>query len=411
MTRFWKLSAAGFAATAITFGPARMGFGLFLPELRSVFSISTQTAGLVSGLGFLGFFGGLIASQMMTNRRGPRLPIVTGLIAATAGLGIVATAPNLPVLVLGVLLAMSSAGFSWTPFNNAIHRTIEDGVRPVALSCVSTGTSLGVVAAGAAALSLSLGGVSWRLCWAGFAGVSAVALLANWLALGEEAKSPGPGGGQRWKDLLQPVAIPLLVIGVCYGITSAVYISFASDRIAQAGGLAGLPSNAAGGLVFLCYGLFGVLGLLTNKAKDALGLAWLVRLLLLASVVSLALIALVPTSWTGVIVSAGFQGINVMMMSAVLAFWSERLFPALPSQSFTAVLLAVAAGSVVGPAIAGVVSNAAGAAPMFLGTAGLALVTAVAIRARHIHERPDEASDASVAELSPGSRAGAVGSA
>ncbi|MEX0759970.1 MAG: MFS transporter, partial [Tistlia sp.] len=217
MTPFWKLSAAGFAATAITYGPARMGFGLFLPQFKSVFGISTQSAGFVSSLGFLGFFVGLLVSQVMTNRTGPRLSIVCGLVAATLGMGIVAAAPNLPVLSVGVLLAMSSAGFSWAPFNNVIHRKVEDGSRPAALSLVSTGTSLGIAAAGGAALLMSIGGISWRLCWATFAIASVVSLLGNWMALREVAGTPGPGVTQRWSLLLQPPAIPLLGIGLCYG--------------------------------------------------------------------------------------------------------------------------------------------------------------------------------------------------
>ncbi len=58
MTPFWKLSAAGFAATAITYGPVRMAFALFLPEFRSVFVLSIQQAGIVSSLGFFGFLSG-----------------------------------------------------------------------------------------------------------------------------------------------------------------------------------------------------------------------------------------------------------------------------------------------------------------------------------------------------------------
>lgn len=386
MTSFWKLSAAGFAATAMTFGPARMGFGLFLPEFRSVFSVSTQTAGVISSLGFFGFLAGLLVSQVATNRQGPRLPVAAGLAAATAGMAIVAAAPNLPVLALGVLLAMSSAGFSWTPFNNAVHRMIEEGPRPTALSLVSTGTSLGVAAAGAAALLMTLGGISWRLCWAAFAVVSAVALAGNWRALREVAGSPGPSPSQPWGALFCPAAIPLFGVGLCFGVTSTVFISFATDRVAAAGGVAGLPPNLAGAVVFMSYGVFGLLGLTTGRLKTLTGLPWLLRLLLLAAALSLALIALTPTSWPGVVVSAGLQGINVMMTSAVLAFWSDRLFPALPSQSFTAVLVAVAAGSVLGPAVAGFASDAFGAAPMFLGVAAIAAGTAAAFRDRHIQE-------------------------
>ncbi|ESR24541.1 MFS transporter [Lutibaculum baratangense] len=389
MTPFWKLSAAGFAATAITYGPARMGFGLFLPQFKSEFEISTQTGGLVSSLGFLGFFMGLLISQAMTNRRGPRLSIMAGLLAATVGMGAVAAAPNLAILSLGVLLAMSSAGFSWAPFNNVIHRKVEDGARPAALSLVSTGTALGIAAAGAAALLLGIGGISWRLCWAAFAIASALALLGNWMALREVAGTPQAGPAQQWRQLLQASAMPLLGIGLSYGVTSAIYISFAADRIAQAGGVSGLPASTSGSLVFICYGLFGLLGLLTGRLKEVLGLPWLLRLLMLSCALSLGLLALMPTSSVGVVASAGLQGIYVMMMSAVLAFWSERLFPALPSLSFTIVLLAVAAGSVLGPAAAGLASDALGGSPAFLGTAAIAAATAIAFRSRHIRERPE----------------------
>jgi hypothetical protein len=40
MTFYKSLSAAGFAATAISYGPARMGFGLFVPQLREAFGLS-----------------------------------------------------------------------------------------------------------------------------------------------------------------------------------------------------------------------------------------------------------------------------------------------------------------------------------------------------------------------------------
>lgn len=180
MRPVWKLSAAGFAATAITFGPARMGFGLFLTEFKSAFSMSTGIAGVVSGIGFFGFLLGLLIGYWMTSRWGPRLPVVSGLFAAVIGMGIVAAAPNVWVLASGVFLATSSAGFSWTPFNNAVHRLVEDRWHEVSLSIVSTGTSLGVAAAGATALIVSFSELSWRFGWAAFALAALLTLLANW---------------------------------------------------------------------------------------------------------------------------------------------------------------------------------------------------------------------------------------
>ena len=389
MKPLWKISAAGFAATAVTYGPARMGFGLFLPEFRSDFSISAGTVGLISGLGFLGFLLGLLVAYALTARGGPRLPVLVGLVAAALGMGIVASAPSLPILAIGVFLAMSSAGFSWAPFNDAVHDQVEDDLRPASLSAISTGTSLGIAAAGATALALSLGGASWRLAWAGFAGVSVIAALGNWAALRDAARSSTPTSLQGLRVLRKASAIPLYAIAFSFGITTAIYISFAADRIEQAGGVPGLPAGGAPAVLFIAYGIIGLLGLATSRIKAKTGLTWLLRLLLLASTLSLLLVALAPTSWAGVLLSAGFQGIYVMMMSAVLAFWSERLFPELPSLSFTAALLAVAVGSVLGPTVAGFAADAMGAGPMLVGAAAVPAATAVLVRARSVRERAD----------------------
>ncbi len=391
ISRFWSLSAAGFAATAISFGPGRMGFGLFVPEFRSAFSMSTSAVGFVASLGFLGFFLGLLIAQAKLTRRGPGSPVVSGLAAATLGLGIVALAPSLPVLALGVFLATSSAGLAWTPFNDAVHRKVRDEHRPFALSIVSTGTAVGIALAGLAALIVVVGGLSWRLGWACFAAASAVALLVNWVAFRGVDKDRSDGPEQGWKHLLHPAAIPLLVTGFVYGTTSAIYISFAADHMVTAGGVPGVPVGTMPALVFICYGLFGLAGLFTGRVRAMVGLPLLLRLLMLAGALSAALVAIAPDAWAGVILSAGGQGVYVMMASAVLAFWSERLFPSLPSLSFTAVLLAAAAGSVAGPAAAGVVSDAFGTEAMFLGTAALPALTVLLLRDRHVWERPPSA--------------------
>ncbi|MFA8388133.1 MAG: MFS transporter [Pelagibaca sp.] len=381
------MSAAGFAATAISFGPARMGFGLFVPEFKSAFSMSSSAVGLVSSLGFAGFFVGLLVAQFLLNRKGPEFPVLTGLAAATIGMGSVALTPNIPVLAVGVFLAASSAGFAWTPFNDAVHRKVRDVDRAPALSEISTGTSLGIAGSGGVALVMAFFELDWRICWAVFAGASTLALIGNWAALRQVDKGPEAGPEQGWRDLLHPFAVPIFGIAFVYGITSAVYISFAADHFARKG-LPGLSEGATPSLVFIFCGIFGLTGLLTNRVRGALGLTWLIRALLITAAASLALVALTPNSWSGLAVSAGLQGINIMMTSAVLAFWSERLFPSFPSLGFTATLLATATGSVIGPLIAGLATGWIGMAAMFYGAAVIPLITAMILQKRFVFERP-----------------------
>ncbi|KAA9009157.1 MFS transporter [Histidinibacterium aquaticum] len=388
MNDFHSLSAAGFAATAISYGPGRMGFGLFVPELRTAFDMSTSAVGYISSLGFLGFFLALLIAQPLLTRRGPEFPVISGLLSATVGMATVAAAPNLAVLAVGVFFTASSAGFAWTPFNDAVHRKIREVDRPLALSEISTGTSLGIFGAGFAALAMVYAGLSWRMCWAFFATAAALALFANWFALRHVEKDDREMPPGAWREMLRVAALPLFVIAFVYGTVSAIYISFAGDHFVDSGGLPGIPVQATPAVVFMVYGACGLAGLLTGRLKRAIGLAWLLRLLMLSAAVSVSLVVLFPGSWAGLGVSAGLQGVHVMMTSAVLAFWSEKLFPGFPSLSFTSALLATAAGSVLGPSLAGLASDVFGDWTMFLGTAALPALTALAVRSRFAGEEP-----------------------
>ena len=380
-----NLSTAGFAATMISFGPARMGFGLFAPEFRSAFSLSTSAVGLVSRIGFTGFLFGLLLTQALLVRRGAQTPVLFGLMAATAGMALVAAAPNAAILAIGVFVAGSSAGFTWTPFNDAVHVNVAQPQRPGALSKISTGTSVGVAAAASAAYLVSLHELSWRSSWALFAIAGGLALLFNHSAWSRAARKTGASiAGGSWRKFLATPAVSLFVVAVVVGTASAIYISFAADRMTRTGGVAGVPLRGTGALVFMVYGICGLAGLLTGRLRKAIGLAPVLRITMLAGAASLALLALAPGTWIGLVLSAGLQGLYVMMTSAIMAFWSDRLYPAYPAFGFNVTLLVMAAGSVMGPYTAGLASDAFGAGPVFLASAALAVLPLIFLRRRHL---------------------------
>nr|WP_292289166.1 MFS transporter [Marivita sp.] len=372
----------------MSYGPARMGFGLFVPEFKSAFSLSSTAVGLISGLGFFGFFLGLILAEALLIRAGPRLPVLSGLAAALAGLACVALAQSPASLALGVFLAASSAGFAWTPFNDPVHRKIRDQDRPSALARISTGTSLGIALAGLVGIGTVWLDLHWRAGWAVFAGAAAAALVINAFGLRDIDMAPRVDHGLDWRDLLRARAHPLFAMALVFGIVSGIYIAFAADHFWNRGGLDGVPTAITPGLVFVFFGLFGLSGLLTGNVKDRLGLPWLLRGLMLCGAVSLILVAAAAGTWIGLIASAGLQGIFVMMTSAVLALWSERLFPDAPALSFTTTLLAVATGNMLGPVTAGWVSDTFSPEVMLIGAAILPALAAGLLRKRHAVERP-----------------------
>lgn len=366
-----------------------MGFGLFVPEFRTEFAMSTAMVGLVSSLAFLGFLLGLLIAQALLERRGPKGPVLTGLALATLGMGLVASAPGVWMLALGVTFAAKSAGLVWTPFNEAIHSGVAEAERATALSVVSTGTAVGVALAGVAALVMLVGDLSWRVSWAIFGLASFAAGVANWVVFRGAADGGRRGPVGQWrKALAVRSAIPLFATGFAYGTTSAIYIAFAADHAVASGGVEAVPLQAIPALIFICYGLAGLTGLLAGRARALIGLPALVRLLLLAGAASLALVALVPDRLAWLVLSAALQGVHVMMISATLSFWSERLFPDLPSLSFTAALVTAAVGSVLGPVTVGMVADAAGAELALAGAALVPVIVVVALRTHVIRDAP-----------------------
>ncbi|QQP87806.1 MFS transporter [Skermanella sp. TT6] len=378
-----RLTTAGLIATAVAFGPARMGFGLFLPAFREEFALSTSMAGMIASAGFLAFLAALPASAWIGRRFGERVAVTTGAVAASIGFATVAMAGTSGILALGIALAGTSAGLCWAPFNDAAERVVPSEVRATALSVVSTGTTFGVAAAAGLALAVTEGALDWRGAWVGFA-LSGLALAAIARVGLPPARKPAPerSPGMAAGDLIRRAAVPLYGAALCFGMTNAIFLSFAADRVVAAGGLPGLPDEVASVVIFLAYGVFGVLGLATGRIEARIGLAPLLCLIFAAAALSLILIAVAPTMWIAVIAASGLHGASIMMVSAVFSFWSVRLFPGRSTFGFTAALLCMAAGSVLGPALAGLLAAAQGPLAMFLAAAAPPLAAALWFGAR-----------------------------
>lgn len=164
-----KLGLAGFFATAVAFGPARNGYGLFLPDIREEFGLSTVMLGLIDSGLYAGYLAALLAVGLFAARVGPRLPVMIGLLSAGVGMALVALSSNAMMLAAGVILAGTSAGWSWAPYNDAVEQGVFPHSRNRTLSIISTGTTFGIMVAGLTALAVAVWGMPWRAAWPVFA--------------------------------------------------------------------------------------------------------------------------------------------------------------------------------------------------------------------------------------------------
>jgi predicted MFS family arabinose efflux permease len=397
-----RTALTGLAATAIAFGPARMAFGMLLPAIRGEVAMSAATAGAIASAAFASFALALVAASLAAWRYGPKLPVVVGCALATGGAALVSVAGSTAPLALGTAVAATSAGLCWTPFNAVAGRLVRPRRRGRVLSVVSTGSTLVIVAMALGALVLAWSGASWRWVWGvtalggAAAGVLGLALLppSHRLVPRRPSSPPGLCPREAIRGLGTRAAWPLHAAALTFGIVSASFSTFAVDHLATHGTLAAQGTGGAsplllGGLVFLAFGLLGAMGFATDAIERRLGVPSTMALCFAAVGLGTATLALGPAVLPLALGGAGLVGAGVMVFSVLLSVGALHLFPHLPVAGFTAVVIAVSLGSILGPAVTGAMADAFGTGAALLASAALAGLTApAAMRWRMGDKRP-----------------------
>lgn len=384
MNRARQLAAAGLLAIAVAFGFARYGYGLFVPEFRNAFGLSTEALGFIAAGAYASYLAALLVTGALVARVGPRLPVVIGGLSAAAGMAMIALAPNTPMLVAGVLLAAASPGWSWAPFSDAVARIIRPESQSRTLSIITTGTTFGVLVAGPAAL---VAGGAWRGAWIVFAVVALAVTAWNALLLpagphgkeGEEGRAALPE--LRWRWFIGPRSVRLFAVAASFGFTGTVYWTYAVDLVSRAGGF---PASA-GPLLWTAVGVTGIAGVATGDLISRLGLRLSLVATLTALGVATGVLGAAPMSWVALGISAALFGSSFMALSALLVTWTSTVFPDQPGTGFSATQVFLAAGTITGPALMGVVAGRFGMETAFIVTALLALLTALVRPKEEVH--------------------------
>jgi predicted MFS family arabinose efflux permease len=355
------LAVAGLAAIGVSFGFARYGYGLFLPDLRAEFGLDVSTVGLISSGSYAGYLVALTLVGLLSARLGPRPMIIAAGLFATLGLTLVAVAQHPVLLVIGLLLAGASSGWAWAPYSDAVGALVPGDRRERVLAIVPNGTAFGTIVAGLLAIA-----VPWRPAWLVFAAAAlAVTLYNAWLLRGLPRPTPAP------PQPIRPTAeaVPLFASAFSYGVLGSVYWTFAVDLIAD---------DTTGPLFWTLVGVAGLGGLYTASTLARIGLRRTHPLLFLMLATAIAVLAVAPGSVVAAGLSALLYGPAFMAVSAVLAVWSYQVFPARPAAGFSAVVFCLGLGTIAGPATLGAVATGFGLPAAFLLTAVLAAATTLA---------------------------------
>lgn len=362
-----RLAAGGIGAVAVAFGLARYGYGLLLPDIRSEFGLSSGTLGLIGAGSYAAYLAATLVCAWLTMQAGPRATVALGGSMAVTGMLVVAIAESPVLLAVGVFVAGASAGFAFPPFSDLVARRVAPQRRGRTLAAISSGTGWGVAVAAPLAL---LSGDAWRIAWISFAGIAAAVTLFN-LATLPSRREGDPGSVTRRLSLgwlACPRSGPLLGGALLVGLGSSVYWTFAVDFVVREGAL---PQSTAR-LLLVLVGLASIGATLAGDLVARLGGRPVFGAGILALAGSLCLLAVAPYSIVAVAVSGVLFGLAYNLVLAIQAIWSARVFDERPSAGLGAVMFLLGAGLLIGPAIGGVIADAAGLAPVFLG-AGAAI--------------------------------------
>src|SRR3954454_21144615 len=109
---------------ATTFGLARYGYGLLLPDIRRSFGLSSTSLGLIATGSYAAYLVGTAGMAAVGDPAGPRRPVLLGGVCAVAGMVLIAVARSPVVLAAGVIVAGASAALAYPPFSEAVARSL-----------------------------------------------------------------------------------------------------------------------------------------------------------------------------------------------------------------------------------------------------------------------------------------------
>lgn len=365
------LVASGMFLIAATYGLARFGYGLFLPQFAEAFQMGTTASGAIQAGSFLSYCLAAVAASRM----GARPRTVVGYAGTTAALGSVgvAVSPNAIVVAVSVVVAGAGAGFATPGLVTLIESNVTEGRRQEnAQTVVNAGTGAGIVIAGLLVF-LTLG--QWRAGWVAIAFLAALATVATLRtdrsALRDRPNSRGPQTGVGG---LAPLIGPLLA-AVLAGASSAAIWTFGRSIMAAAH-----PEGAYSVLAWMALGAFGMLGAAAGKIVQtwSLGVAW--ALTSVAMAVATVALGLAPGAPLAAYTSVALFGASYTALSGVLIVWAVRVLPDRAPEGTVVLFIALAVGQATGSLILGTVLGMTSPAVAFTlaGTLGvLAVLPAV----------------------------------
>lgn len=367
-----RLASAGIGVVGVSFGMARYGYGLLLPDIRATYGLSSGALGLIAAGSYVAYLAALAAAGRLAARAGARRLVVIGGGFATFGMLLAGLSRDPHLLAAGILVAGVSSGLVFPPFSDAVDELVAPERRARTLGAISSGTGYGVAVAVPIAL---VAGGAWRAAWLAFAAVSALATLwaARVLPARCRGRAPATLPRIRWSWLVCPRSGPLLAGALLIGLGASVFWTFAVDYVVDEGSL---PSGTSR-LFMAVVGLASVLGGLAGDLVRRVGAPGAFVTMTFAMAGSLCLLAVAPGALGAAALAGAAFGAGYNVVVAIQSIWTSAVFASRPSAGLAAVMFMLGLGQLAGPPLAGLLADGLGLGVVLLLAAALVAATAM----------------------------------
>ncbi len=345
----WWAPPAIIGLAAVCFGVARFAYGNVVPAVRETFGLDAPVLGLLAAVGHLGYLAAIMAGWIVADRLGARAALTIAGLVAGLGMGTVAAATSLPVLMIGMFVTGASTALSLPAIISLIVAAQAEWPTERLSVVLANGTGLGVALAAIFGLATP---DRWQIAWAGFA---AVALLAT-LWVRQTLPRAGADGAGGLPDQLvraadppsRPIGLALAAAGL--GIASSTVWVFGRDVV---DGFATSDGGVGPHLLWLLIGVAVPLPTIVGDVAHRVGIrpAWTPAMLVLAA--ATASLGVAAPRWGLVLTAAPAFGISYTVATGALLRWGTWTATDRPTDGIRFALLWIVVGHAVGAAMSG----------------------------------------------------------
>ncbi len=385
----WAIVLTGLAVVFSCLGLSRFSLGMLLPSMGATLGLSYSQMGLIGTGNFIGYMASVILSGLIAGLLGARWTISAGLVLVGVSTAVISQASGFGQILLLYTATGLGSGLANVPMMGLVSHWFTKAFRGRAAGGMLSGNGLAIVFSGFFIpwINTVQGPEGWRVSWLAIgliclitAGFTALVLRNDPLQMGlsplgpEDPPSAVPPGFSTKQNSHRKTMVHLGMIYLLFGATYSVFVTFiVTAMVNERGfgeGTAGTFWAVVGGLSIFSGPLFGAL---SDRLGRKTGMITVYTLFTLAYTLAAGGL---PNPF--LYASIAIFGLAVWSIPTIMsAAVGDYMGPSLAVKAFGFITLFFGVGQIVGPALAGYLTDISGSFGMAFGLC--ALLTACAV--------------------------------